>query len=207
MLARRIAPLSLCLWTACGPTPPDASPPSSTSTATTSPATTYPATSSTSTTAAEPTTSPPATTTTTTTTTTGETGATSEATGPVDPVTTTHASTTTTGEGTADDTSAGDSSTGELCPAIPCDFVEMVVTPAEPDGCLLLLDPWPAAPDLTEVVLDRFSVPRVEDCATQDGWVFRDVTCPNDAIELCGQRCFDLQLAGEALVKYFCLGG
>jgi hypothetical protein len=79
--------------------------------------------------------------------------------------------------------------------------------PSGPDSCVLDLDSRPQSPQLTKVVIDDFEVPKVEDCATESGWVYREVTCPMDTIELCGQSCLDLHVAGEALVEYFCLGG
>ncbi len=76
--------------------------------------------------------------------------------------------------------------------------------PSGPDSCVLDLGDRYGAPQYTEVVIDGIKVPMVEDCATEDGWLYREVTCPEDTIELCGQSCIDLHVAGEALVEFFC---
>jgi len=64
--------------------------------------------------------------------------------------------------------------------------------------CILPLDPAPADPEATIVVLDGDVVPRVSDCQTESGWVYTNPMGPFDAIRMCGSACSGLKLTGSA---------
>ncbi len=64
--------------------------------------------------------------------------------------------------------------------------------------CLIEIDPPLLAPEQTGVVVDGVLVPPVEDCATENGWVYTNPDGPFDGIELCGSACAGLKLVGEA---------
>jgi hypothetical protein len=69
-------------------------------------------------------------------------------------------------------------------------------------SCEIVLDPVPPFPNLLEVQLDGMTVPKVTDCATENGWVYTNAEYT--AIELCGTFCADLTVLGSADVLYFC---
>jgi hypothetical protein len=71
-------------------------------------------------------------------------------------------------------------------------------------SCVVLLDPVPPFPELLAVEVDGMDIPLVDDCSTEDGWVYVNPNGPFDAIELCGGSCAELKLFGSADVKYFC---
>ena len=74
-------------------------------------------------------------------------------------------------------------------------------------SCVVNLDPVPPFPDLLEVEVMGMDVPQVNDCSTENGWVYVNPMGPYDAIELCGTACADLKVAGTADVFYFCNAG
>lgn len=74
-------------------------------------------------------------------------------------------------------------------------------------SCIVPLDPEPAFPDLLEVVIDDMNVPAVDDCASEDGWVYTNPGGPYDAIELCGTWCDALKVAGSVTAEYYCNPG
>ena len=181
----------ICLLVACGPKPAD--PADDTTTTTTGP---DPTTRS-STTAASPTSSSPDATTTAPSTSTSSTA-------PVDPTTSTTStdSTTITDVTTSTSSSSGGSSSDEGPP--PCTEEKFVLMPDPPDSCVLPLELEPANPTIVEVTIGDVQIPRIDDCASENGWIYVNPMFPHDAILLCGQACVDLQLAGAATVEYFC---
>jgi hypothetical protein len=74
-------------------------------------------------------------------------------------------------------------------------------------SCVILLDPVPPFEDLLEVEIDGMPVPHVNDCSTENGWVYPNPNGPYDSIELCGTSCDDVKIAGSADVLYFCSAG
>jgi hypothetical protein len=74
-------------------------------------------------------------------------------------------------------------------------------------SCVIELDPAPGFPDLLQVEVDGNSVPHVNDCNSENGWVYVNPMGPYDSIELCGTSCEDLKLFGSADVLYFCDAG
>jgi hypothetical protein len=74
-------------------------------------------------------------------------------------------------------------------------------------SCVILLDPVPPFEYLLEVEINGMSVPHVNDCSTENGWVYPNPNGPYDSIELCGTSCDDLKMAGSADVLYFCDAG
>jgi hypothetical protein len=70
--------------------------------------------------------------------------------------------------------------------------------------CTILLTPEPELPDGLELQLDGDVVPRVEDCGTEDGWVYKE---PGEygVVQMCGSYC-DKVKAGDVdlLADYEC---
>jgi hypothetical protein len=64
--------------------------------------------------------------------------------------------------------------------------------------CIIALDEPPLAPGQTVVVLGETTLAHVEDCASEDGWVFVHPDGPFDTLELCGAACSGFKIAGEA---------
>jgi hypothetical protein len=96
----------------------------------------------------------------------------------------------------------------ELQVAIECQGGEIVT-------CVLAADDAPEGSDpmRTEVRLEDVLIPRIEDCATEDGWTYVNPDGPYSVIELCGQACEDLGELAEAavypdwveiLITYYC---
>ena len=74
-------------------------------------------------------------------------------------------------------------------------------------SCIIPLDSEPAFPAFTKVLVGGKEVPKVMDCANENGWVYSNPMGPYDAIELCGTACSDLKIAKQADVKYYCNAG
>ncbi len=74
-------------------------------------------------------------------------------------------------------------------------------------SCTVPLDPEPAFPELLEVLIEAMMVPEVNDCATEDGWVYTNAGGPYDSIELCGSWCDALKDAGTVTAEYYCEPG
>lgn len=74
-------------------------------------------------------------------------------------------------------------------------------------SCTVPLSPAPAFPDLMVLLVDDMEVPRVMDCATQDGWVYSNPNGPYDSVELCGTWCDTLKSSGAATAEYYCNPG
>lgn len=80
-----------------------------------------------------------------------------------------------------------------------------VVQNSYADSCLLnLVDP-PFFPELTKVVIGDQSFDLVDDCGSQDGFVYTDDTYGQ--LELCGAACELLAVAGSAEVQFYCNPG
>ena len=74
-------------------------------------------------------------------------------------------------------------------------------------SCVIPLDSEPAFPDKTVVKVGNMTINKVNDCASENGWVYVDPAPPYTAIELCGTACASLKQAGAANVEYFCDAG
>ncbi len=71
-------------------------------------------------------------------------------------------------------------------------------------SCSLPLPFAPKLPEMTGVAVGNESFSQVEDCASDDGWVYDDPDGPFTAIILCGAACEALKAAGSAEVEFFC---
>ncbi|MBL9100989.1 MAG: VWA domain-containing protein [Myxococcales bacterium] len=74
-------------------------------------------------------------------------------------------------------------------------------------SCVIPLAEEPAKPEFTEVEIMGMSIPHVNNCDNENGWVFVNPNGPYDAIELCGTACNQLKQVGKADVNYFCMPG
>ncbi len=70
--------------------------------------------------------------------------------------------------------------------------------------CVVPLESASMHPDFVEIEIAGVEIPRVEDCATEDGWVWVDPDGPYDAIELCGAACTQLAEAGDVDITFGC---
>jgi len=74
-------------------------------------------------------------------------------------------------------------------------------------SCVVPLNPEPPFPDLMEVEIGGMMVPKVNDCANEDGWVYVNPNGPYDAVEICGSWCDTLKMQGSLEAKYYCIPG
>jgi len=74
-------------------------------------------------------------------------------------------------------------------------------------SCVIPLDTEPGKPELTKVKINGVEVPKVNNCANENGWVYTNPNGPYDAIELCGTACGGLKQFGKADVNFFCVPG
>jgi hypothetical protein len=77
---------------------------------------------------------------------------------------------------------------------------------AEQVSCVIPLDPPPTHPAFVTVEIEGELIPKVDDCATEDGWVFHE---PDEdgvfhTIELCGTACDQLVTVGLIDATYGC---
>jgi hypothetical protein len=82
------------------------------------------------------------------------------------------------------------------------DAIQAIVDDAA--SCTLFLDPVPVFPDLVEVEMDGATVPKVSDCASEDGWVFSNPNGPYQSLELCGSWCEQASDAAQLQALYYC---
>ncbi|MBX7081059.1 MAG: hypothetical protein K1X88_17800 [Nannocystaceae bacterium] len=72
-------------------------------------------------------------------------------------------------------------------------------------SCIVPLGPpAPEYPEYVTITIDGTMIPRVDDCATQDGWAWVAPDGPFDAIQLCGSACDTLASAGMLDAIYGC---
>lgn len=71
-------------------------------------------------------------------------------------------------------------------------------------SCTIPLDPAPLNPDFVTVEIGGMSIDRVDDCATEDGWVFTNPDGPYESLELCGSACEAYVEAGLVDATYGC---
>lgn len=71
-------------------------------------------------------------------------------------------------------------------------------------SCTVPLAEPPLDPEFVEIEIGGNPLARVEDCATEDGWMFADPDGPFDAIVLCGAACDALAQSGELQAIYGC---
>lgn len=70
--------------------------------------------------------------------------------------------------------------------------------------CTVGLSPVPEHPQFVEIEVGGMEVARIDDCATEDGWVFTNPDGPYDSIELCGAACDLLAAEGTLQAIYAC---
>jgi hypothetical protein len=70
--------------------------------------------------------------------------------------------------------------------------------------CSVGLSPVPEHPQFVEIRIGGMDVAAIEDCATEDGWVFTNPDGPYDSIELCGAACDLLAAEGTLEAIYAC---
>lgn len=71
-------------------------------------------------------------------------------------------------------------------------------------SCTIQLDSEPDAPLFVEIEIGGEMIPFVEDCETEDGWVYVNPDGPYDSIELCNAACDSLAESGELDATYGC---
>lgn len=72
--------------------------------------------------------------------------------------------------------------------------------------CTITLQEAPIYPENVSVEVGNTWYPRVDDCGTEDGWVYTSPQGPYNAIQLCGAACDDLQGGNTVGVDYLCPG-
>ncbi len=70
--------------------------------------------------------------------------------------------------------------------------------------CVIPLDEAPVFPEFTKVFVNNQEWPMVDDCNSENGWVYSN---PYDEIELCGTACDALKDAEQADIEYHCNPG
>lgn len=78
---------------------------------------------------------------------------------------------------------------------------------ADAFSCTIELTSEPAFPDKTKVKVGGVTLMKINDCATENGWKYKDPAPPYEAIEICGTACESLKMTGSAQVEYFCDAG
>jgi len=78
---------------------------------------------------------------------------------------------------------------------------------ADAFSCTIELTSEPAFPDKTKVKVGGMTLMKINDCATENGWKYKDPAPPYEAIEICGTACESLKMTGSAQVEYFCDAG
>jgi hypothetical protein len=81
--------------------------------------------------------------------------------------------------------------------------LDAIITDAQ--SCVIALDVEPGFPNFTKVKIGDAEVPKISDCATENGWKYTTPSPPYTAIELCGTACNSLKQTGEAGVEYYCM--
>jgi hypothetical protein len=71
-------------------------------------------------------------------------------------------------------------------------------------SCTATLDPPPPFPELVTVRIGGVEVPQVEDCASEDGWVYTDPNGPYASLVLCGAWCEQVASSPALEAEYFC---
>ena len=56
-------------------------------------------------------------------------------------------------------------------------------------SCTIPFTEAPEHPNFVEIEIGGMEIPRVQDCATEDGWVYTNPQGPYEAIQLCGTAC------------------
>lgn len=78
---------------------------------------------------------------------------------------------------------------------------------SDAQSCVIPLEVEPGFPDFTKVKIGGVEIPKIMNCANQNGWKYVDPAPPYAAIELCGTACSSLKMAGAADVEYYCMPG
>jgi hypothetical protein len=71
-------------------------------------------------------------------------------------------------------------------------------------SCVIPLDPAPENPDFVEVEIGGMTIDRVDDCESEDGWIYVNPDGPYDALQLCGSACDAYVEAGLVDATYGC---
>ena len=74
-------------------------------------------------------------------------------------------------------------------------------------SCIVPLQVEPGFPDFTKVKINGVLIPKINDCANQNGWRYVPPNPPYNKIELCGTACDSLKNVGAADVEYYCQPG
>ncbi len=75
------------------------------------------------------------------------------------------------------------------------DIIESVLS------CSVTLNPEPAFPDLTKVILGGMELSQVTDCDTEDGWVWET---QYSEIRLCGAACAEFKTLQNVEIEFYC---
>ncbi|MFY0541168.1 vWA domain-containing protein [Nannocystis pusilla] len=78
---------------------------------------------------------------------------------------------------------------------------------SDAQSCVIALNDQPGFPQFTKVKIGNVEVPKINDCANENGWKYVEPAPPYTAIELCGTACNSLKQTGEAGVEYYCKPG
>ena len=69
-------------------------------------------------------------------------------------------------------------------------------------SCVIDLDEPPFFPDFTKVLIGNTLYGLVNDCDTEDGFVYTNMDYTQ--IEVCGAACGDIAVEQSAEIQYFC---
>lgn len=82
------------------------------------------------------------------------------------------------------------------------DALAAVVADSIDNSCLMALEQPPEFPDFTKVVIGNTEYGLVDDCDSEDGFVYTDMDYTQ--IRVCGAACDELQIEQAALIQYSC---
>jgi hypothetical protein len=71
-------------------------------------------------------------------------------------------------------------------------------------NCTVPLDPPAQFPDFVVIEINGMVIPKIDDCATEDGWTWVNPMGPYDAVELCGTACDTLADNGMLEATFGC---
>jgi hypothetical protein len=71
-------------------------------------------------------------------------------------------------------------------------------------NCTVPLDPPAQFPEFVDIEINGMMIPKIDDCATEDGWTWVNPNGPYDAIELCGSACDTLADNGMLEATFGC---
>jgi len=75
-------------------------------------------------------------------------------------------------------------------------------------SCLIPLESQPGFPEETKVIVGDADIPKVADCASENGWIYEmDMMGLYTGIRLCGTACEALKAEKAADVEFYCTAG